>query len=413
MHENAINEQDKNTMEPNKTFVNVNYSSDIDKNDDNDDDDDNDDESKKSKKSSSNAAATTYWKSETKRSMSTGHKPSDTSNRDATFEIDVWKRRLALDAIVVVHEHSLSAEKVRFEEQNAAYMVEEEQLNSEREALKTTKDQLESLTEERKTEDSLVEQEIKNMEWKKREMKIEIVEESTKYLKEQINASNARTNLSTERQTKCAETKTLLETVSSTNQQRQNELTRLIHAATSRSAVVETQAGEQKKDPARHFHSRSAAFVERKSEQQEHFKITKDHVSMHLVLNEINSNIHDWSCQLHRDTKKLAESVLNSSTSFTKANAPWAAYNAEKVIVIPSCGFGDANLHDMEFLDVLTSTNGQLESAYKLFGEKRHEEEKQQGGEVPILQPDTSYSYDGTNYSFIVSSFYYLFLISY
>ena len=233
-------------MEPNKTFVNVNYSSDIDKNDDNDDDDDNDDESKKSKKSSSNAAATTYWKSETKRSMSTGHKPSDTSNRDATFEIDVWKRRLALDAIVVVHEHSLSAEKVRFEEQNAAYMVEEEQLNSEREALKTTKDQLESLTEERKTEDSLVEQEIKNMEWKKREMKIEIVEESTKYLKEQINASNARTNLSTERQTKCAETKTLLETVSSTNQQRQNELTRLIHAATSRSAVVETQAGEQK-----------------------------------------------------------------------------------------------------------------------------------------------------------------------
>ena len=42
----------------------------------------------------------------------------------------------------------------------------------------------------------------------------------------------------------------------------------------------------------------------------------------------------------------------------------------------------------MEFLDLLISKNVKLEKTYKSFSEKRHEEERQHGIEVPILQPD-------------------------
>jgi hypothetical protein len=122
------------------------------------------------------------------------------------------------------------------------------------------------------------------------------------------------------------------------------------------------------------------------------------HLKMDILLRKINKNTKEWSEELHSDTTQGKILYLEGDEEYTDSHAAWARYDENKMVQLPECGFGDENLHDLEFLSILTAKNTHLEDMYAAFNKEKKEEEENHALEIPILQPEkgTKGGEDGT-----------------
>ena len=312
--------------------------------------------------------------------------------------MEIWERRSGLDTTIDSQVGALQSEATRLFDHSTALLVEKNQLTFEIKSLKYTKNQLERLCEGRIKEDRLIEKEQEKWVEKKDSMELESLDEASLFLQKQCVAAQRRIKKSKNRQSKCADTDVMLQNACSENEQRQSDFQRLIEVASARAAIVKPQMEQQKEDKIRYFHARGLAFFDRKPEKLEHVKLMNLHLKMDILLRKINKNTKEWSEELHSDTTQGKILYLEGDEEYTDSHAAWARYDENKIVQLPECGFGDENLHDLEFLSILTAKNTHLEDMYAAFNKEKKEEEENHALEIPILQPEkgTKGGEDGT-----------------
>ena len=304
-------------------------------------------------------------------------------NRDASFEVEVWQRRAALEHIIANHVEELEVENSRVAAQHVISSEEDTALTEEVASLEATENQLRRLEQGREDEDELVDDERQLWQEKKEALRQPIVE-VTSELTDALAIAEERASNSTARQEKIAISRNEMQAEDQKSPMRQACFQRLLQQTRDRAIIVRKQLKQQRAESVRYWHSRSTAHEEREEEEAEHRGVLEPALNnFSSVLDRNKKNINIWSRALAADDTDGSAARSECDDRFQQSNDPWLEYAKDKTVVVPECGFQDTDLHDREFVALATELNRLLEKAFEDVCAAFDIEEEQRTLEIP------------------------------